>query len=728
VKSHPLPFRSLQRFAFRCCLRKVGLPALLLLCLASPAKAQNPQPNVPPAERSTFEDINRELAQGQVLLDNNDPRATLILRPLAERALASLNAYVGADVLAKPTGPVATPASPAIDGALASATRQTAQAHYLWGVAADRAAQRDVAITALSRALRLAGNPQYANNFLAREALFSLSGIMREGLPLVAPDDALETIARTVHGAMWEPRRFPFELPAALRPPSLEPNDATAKSDGKRELLITAGRVYPALDTSVSALQVITTGGGLARIPPMYRAVAPDALPRVLQLDRMVVGYIRETEGANKGLWQQVVRVYFPSPFLTRNARDDQARAEALSIQFLKVYAMTKAGMGLTNPYAADGVTSIWLSEVSALWPKDDDDPNIRTALGLVMPPLNTPTTGDEEREIEAKPLQKPWFAAGQVDSAPGEIMFFKMTEPRDDSEWLRQIVHEYGHISFPAIGGFRAPLEPYGNGEVGEAIGMLWASTIEPSRLQPHTGKGATLGPGDSEAVFSADLKAHVASVAVPTLRHWNNTGPNSALVRNGENSGLDYLKGLAVYIERVYGAPLLGVASKPLVEVAAAAPDSQSRLTALNTASLLNGLPQAMREPFAPGDKTLPIWLGGALELPTITLTPDELAQRAPRRMKAGERVVAWLYVPPTAASLTIPWRHALPTATGPLKVGGDWKTTAVAAPSGADGALRIDFGPRSGWQRFAFIPSADVVVQNAWFERAATKPGIG
>lgn len=755
-------------------------PALFNAALASKLA---PAPQAP----TTAAALANQIARGEALLEANDQNAVPTLRDAAQQSLVALFAITGPGVITAPPETMPT------DRYTVELIRQATEAHYNWGLAAKHFGNRDASITAFSRAARLAGIIRADDKTLARDALLELSGALQEGLPDYAPDDTLETIATVAHGNLWQPRRFRFDTARLALEPSGPPVSAAggqvalATAPTAHEFLITSGKLFPPFLATT-----MMRGVNLARIPPLYRHVPVTSLPPVLQLDKMIVGYERETDGPNRGLWHKIVNTFYASPYLTKDRRDDRPRAEALCVQFLKMHALVKQGLGLDNPYSNAGVTTLWLSEVSAWWPQDDDDPAVQDALGTRMPLPNTPIVMGGKKiigdDIKTTPLSHPWgvtmtdvdslntvrvvpppggaaatapgppgqpplttpgtasdtpgegaatgAGAGQIDSAWGEIMFFKMTEPRQEAEWLREIAHEYGHVSIPPFNGFQPPQEPYGNGLIGETLGMLWLAAI-PNQFAPDIGvvAGVINQPAPATTNFVKAIDGQVGDNAVAALRFWNTHGPGSSLRAAGTAEGLEYLQGLAVYLERVYGARVLGATLKPLVEHPALTPLSLPATipvirptvgdtNTLNAAALLESSANALREAFAGGHKTLPIWLPGALDLPATKQTLGDFIARAPLQLAAGSRTPGWLQVPPSAATLHIEWQTsaskagAAPTS---LSVEGGWPSrTEAATVPGATGATVIAVGGRQGWQRFAFAPSTNLTLLRAWFER--------
>ncbi|HEY0076667.1 MAG TPA: hypothetical protein VGB77_21470 [Abditibacteriaceae bacterium] len=749
-------------FANLWCALLIGVPSLHA---QAPAVAPgNAAPSNPPTQSLT-----EQIIRGRVLLEAGNSQAITVLQNAAQQSLTPLTNAAGPQILSMP--PENMPRSPAFGLIL----RQAAEAHYWWGMAADRFARRDISLTAYARAARFYAGDRSGTYSAARDALPNLRGGLMEGLPRVAPDDTLDTIATLAHGGLWKPLKLSFNLPDEsfrfVPSGGLGTAQPTAQAQ-PLEFLITDGKLF----MSPAARDV---QGNLVQVPPPFRNIEENALPRVMKMSSVVMGYVRENDGPNRGLWRQVVRVHYSHSSMTAKNRDDRPRAEILALQFLKLHALVERATGLQNPYSTlvrpgeNPVTTIWLSEVSALWPADEDDPAILAALGMVyMPKVNVPGSKPRENtELDISPFSRPWLAAAQSDDAPGDIVFFKVAEPRSEAEWLRQLAHEYGHVVLPPFNGFLPPLEPFGNGVLGETLAMTWIAnavevfdtpqedlaqarrssgaatanaTVDNSAqsagAQLIAGEGglrnAPAAPGND---FRLEVLNHVSLQALMALNDWNEEGPGSPLRKHQRDEGLHYLQGLNTYVERVYGAALLSEIMQSLPRIAEA-PRSNEIVPGLNPTNIfalpvpfstppppmqagafLENLAIALKNPFADGQTTLPIWLPGALLTPTTKMTAPELASRAPMGLKANERAVGWLYVPPAANALRLEWKA--PANAKSLSVEGGWKSAPIASQTpGATRALRLDMAGRSGWQRFAFTPPVDISWSGAWFEKSA------
>ena len=672
-KSDVFLYTLMPFFSFR----RLGALSLPLLA-ATPLCAQElvPLAQAPIALDDKLSSATQTiLTRGQSLLEQNDPSCVPLLRDAAQNALKSLSASANGNALSL---------VPLPDDALTAKLALSAiQAHALWGRAADQFGRRDEAITALVRGKTLlTATRVQPEGTLARDLNLQLNALLRNGLPLVAPDDVLDAIAARSHENMWRARRFDFT------PTAKTALDALPKTS----LLITDGQLFPPAERNHSLVQ----------IPPFYRPdptlaganlqEALDRLPPSLKLNRMIAGYEQVASGPNAGQWRQAVRVFYASPFLTKDKRDDAPRAELLATQFLKVHSLFDSQLGASNLYARgtrdEGVTTLYLLEISALWPQDDDDPVVLTNLGPKMPPVNT---GPKPVTVESSTtaISRPWQAIAGRDEAgaPGEILFWKAGLKRSEGEWTRELFHEYAHVALPPFGGFRPPLEPYGNGLIGETLGMMWAAQ-NPGALDTGTTNDAR-----------ADFLLHVSKQAVPARMAFLGSDPTAPRLA-GSSTDLKFLQGLTVVVERVYGAPLLGRVFAPLAIRGAGTQNLAARRSLLNAQSLLDGLGGVMKTNFA-AKKSLPIYLPAALD---VALDANALSTRAPVQLKAGSHASGWVYVPTGATTLRID----------------SSKISALGTPFKRDGeATRLYFGDKDGWQKIMLVATSDTAIQNARFE---------
>ena len=650
-------------------------------------------------------DLNARLQAATDLLDAGDASSAGELRAVAQSALQALQSTTKTDVLS--AAPGALPG----DSVTLGLTQQAARAHWLWGVAAQRFARRDEAITALARARRFVDASAGASDEspLLRDINIELGKVLSDGLPLIAPDDVLRDIAELIHGNQWTPRTFAFDASAdEINAPQVQ-----SHADD-RQLLVTDGQLFPPPRPGASDLAPLT--------PALYRGLGVQQVPASLKLNKMVAGYARQKSGANQGQWRQVVRVFYASERLTQDKRADLPRARALAEQFLKVHAYYQDELGLSNLYAEGdrdaGVTTLWLLEVSALWPADDKDPRVLAQLGPLMPSVNTgKSTIDAEPEVTA--TMRPWAPiAGNDEKVPGEILFWKAGFERPEAEWLRELFHEYGHVTLPPIGGFRAPLEPYANGFIGETLGMMWAAAnpeqfalkIEDKPVVPTFAPAravdvATAPQADknAEAELRADINEHLQTHALPARALFVAQGPNAPFGETGSSQALLYVTGLNVYLERVYGAPLLGRALAPLAQSSRQAGGVAARRSLLRPGGVFSAVETNWQQPWR-ADKTLPIWLPGAMN---AQLDAQTLVSRGAITLPKGTRATVWLWVPPATGELRIEGKGA-----GNLSV--------IGTPFAAKGDLARVYFAGNGWQKITLVAQENATISESMFVR--------
>ena len=655
-------------------------------------------------------DLSARLQAATDLLDAGDPQSASALRDVAQSALKVLQSTTQTDVLS------AAPGSLPRDSITLGLSQQAARAHWLWGVAAQRFVRRDEAITALARARRLAVIAAGASDdsVLLRDINVELSKVLSDGLPLIAPTDVLGNIAQLVHDDSWTPRSFDFAATsAAIGAPE------TQGGADDLQLLVTDGQLFPPPLPGASDIA--------PRTPALYRNFDEKQLPASLKLNKMVAGYARQNSGANQGQWRQVVRVLYASSRLTEEKRDDLPRARALAEQFLKVHDYYENELGLSNIYAEGdrdaGVTTLWLLEVSALWPADDKDPRVLAQLGPLMPSVNTGKSTAEKLPATTA-LMRPWTPiAGSIESVPEEILFWKAGLQRPEAEWLRELFHEYGHVTIPPVGGLRAPLETYANGYIGETLGMMWAAQnpaqfalklddkpensafVRPVAVAATATATTTASrPEDATlAELRADIVGHLQSHALPARALFVAQGPNASLSEAGDEQSLLYVSGLTVYLERVYGAPLLGRALRPLAQSARNAQGTAARRSLLRPGNLFSALETNWQSPWR-ADNTLPIWLPGALN---ARLDAATLVDRGAITLPKGTRATTWLWVPPGTSELRIEGAGA-----GNLSV--------LGAAFSAKGDIARVYFAANGWQKITLVAQDNATLGAAKFVR--------
>ncbi len=540
-----------------------------------------------------------------------------------------------------------------------------------WGKAAQTFNVRDEAIEAWAQGLATIRTFADANSFSnvavsadERDLRALLNTVLLDGLPLRATTQTLQTLSVEVAKSSWKPTLDTFKIPNLGLPIEYSKvASANAPDATSREFLITSGTL------SLSNV----------RTPSLYASFDAATLPTTLKMNRAVVGYARDGD-----VWQQKVRVLY---CLVDDA--EQTRAEEVTAQFLRVQSLYDNFLGQTNRYATDGVTTLWLTRQSAEWPQTSPADN--------------------------------WSAGAWIDSAPDQMILFRSGEARPEAEWLRETAHEYSHIALPPFAGFELPLEPFGNGRIGETLTMLWADASPSSFFS-----------SDEQSEAQKNCEVHVQRHAIPALMTWLKTDPAKPLSLSGDQNALNQLLGLAIEIERVYGADVLrrslNAASngnyatwrESGIEYSMRRTTTRKPMV-LHASDLLRAFQNVMH--VVPANTA--IWLTGALQHRSasgsiIDFLPDELARRAPLVLKAGESATGWIYFPTNAKTLRLDYKdlssNKAAAAQTIIQIEGDWKTTITRH------TLTIAVGRRTGWQKITVRAVRAATLNGAQFERNA------
>jgi hypothetical protein len=124
-------------------------------------------------------------------------------------------------------------------------------------------------------------------------------------------------------------------------------------------------------------------------------------------------------------------------------------------------------------------------------------------------------------------------------------IYLYASQTPRPPGEWLREVAHEYGHVSFPGLGGFEDTDDPWVDGHLAELLFPKWlASCGTPEWL-----------PWDVEAWTSE--AAQRRALLLSTFR---SAGPDGALLEGKDAAARDHFLGLVLEVEDRVGPQTFG------------------------------------------------------------------------------------------------------------------------------------------------------------------------
>jgi len=119
-------------------------------------------------------------------------------------------------------------------------------------------------------------------------------------------------------------------------------------------------------------------------------------------------------------------------------------------------------------------------------------------------------------------------------------IYIYDLNGFTDPVEMAREVAHEYGHATLPAVGQYDAP-EQWANGFLGEKLYMRWmASALAEGWLKPADAMGAT----------AEGLAGYVAKHIDPLIARAAKVGPGLRLKEKSAEAMDDYI-GLALYAD---------------------------------------------------------------------------------------------------------------------------------------------------------------------------------
>jgi len=373
----------------------------------------------------------------------------------------------------------------------------------------------------------------------------------------------------------------------------------------------------------------ITAPASEPKTAPLYRNIPPSQLPSELASTQILYIYSIPASSYFSGLATLQLKVRFSDPSdatLAAHLGQMMLQAKLIDDQFLN---------------RKPAVLTLWLETVAADWPNS----------------MNA---------------NSPWEAAAKIDSEPNSIMIFRIHEPRTDTEWMRELMHEYGHVAWPDFKTFEPPIEPNANGVLSETMAPIWFAQN-------------TENDGDNKRV----VYPLIQQTALPILKNWLKKGPDSQTATGTNEQARQYLQGLCVYIDRVYG-------TKVLSRVMAKLKDRN------NTAKdILNALPGIFEQ-----DAINSIYLPtAAIDVP---LDPSSLVNKS--AVPYAAKIVEFqIYIPSGTTEIDIPW-----TGEGTVSA----KSTFGA--SVRQQKLTLDMKGFSGWLKLQLQIDGNVTLKDATFSK--------
>ena len=123
-------------------------------------------------------------------------------------------------------------------------------------------------------------------------------------------------------------------------------------------------------------------------------------------------------------------------------------------------------------------------------------------------------------------------------------IYIYDLNSFKNPVEMAREIAHEYGHATLPAVGGFKEP-EDWGNGYLGEKMYMRYLrDEMKAKRIEPIDVMDATLEQLD------AWVKLHVD----PLVQRTADEGPQFGLLEGTGAAAMDAYIGVNLLLDQIF------------------------------------------------------------------------------------------------------------------------------------------------------------------------------
>ena len=228
-------------------------------------------------------------------------------------------------------------------------------------------------------------------------------------------------------------------------------------------------------------------------------------------------------------------------PILTAYTVDPKSVAEKRSWRFNKMTALYKKNAN-TDPEAMDTFTQkfriMWTDKVNDALvtelAKSVIYAEALTAAYMGMPPRFTGNDGIVNFWItdEGK-------AGGELYNE--NIYIYSANTQRSGQEWIREIAHEYSHLTLPPVGGYIEP-EWSASGYLGELLVMSWATRNERPKEFAY-----------ADALNPIDInKTQISTLISSFLKN----GLDGLDETSSSRDAMDIFLGFALYVEETRGA----------------------------------------------------------------------------------------------------------------------------------------------------------------------------
>lgn len=444
-----------------------------------------------------------------------------------------------------------------------------------------------------------------------------------------ANNDPLDILSVNIQSALQQSQQNGFPQSAA---PDVLADIATFADHNQWQMKSNLFDVANPLGTNESTFFIYTDGNITApatdpKTAPIYRNIPISQLPAELNSTQILYIYSIPASSYYSGLATLQLKVRFSDP-------GDAALAAHLAQMMLQAKLIDDNFLN-RNP----AVLTLWLESVGADWPNPTD-------------------------------TKSNWEAAAKVDSEPNSIMVFRIHEPRTDTEWMRELMHEYGHVAWPDFKTFVPPIEPNANGVLSETMTPIW--------FAQNT---------DDDEDNKKIIYPLIQQTALPVLQNWLHEGPNSEMATGTDEIARQYLQGLCVYVDRVYGTKVLSDAIAKIKDHNNTAKD------------ILDVFPESITN-----NEIKSIYLPAAAINAPIDLT--SLINKSPVNFTTNTAVDFQIYIPKETTQISIPW-----TGEGTISAKSTFGTSVANQQK-----LILDVKGISGWYKLQLQLDGNVALKDA------------
>jgi len=449
-------------------------------------------------------------------------------------------------------------------------------------------------------------------------------------------NDPLDILSGNIQSALLQSLQTGFPQSAA---PDVLADIATFADHSEWQMKSNLYDVANPLSSSESTFFIYTDGNLKSptsdpKTAPLYRNIPLSQLPPELNSAQILYVYSILASTYYSGLATLQLKVRFSDSkdvALAAHVAQMMLQAKLIDDNFL-----------IRKP----AVLTLWLESVAADWPNSVD-------------------------------ANSPWEAAAKIDSEPNSIMVFRMYEPRTDTEWMRELIHEYGHVAWPDFKTFAPPIEPNANGILSETMAPIWLA------------QNAETDEENKKIVYPL-----IEQTALPVLQNWLKNGPDSQIAIGDNEQARQYLQGLCVYVDRVYGTKVLS--------------DIIGKFNNQNKTAkdILDVLPETIAN-----NEIKSIYLPAAAMNVPIDLS--SLIHKSPVNYTTKTDVDFQIYIPSGTTKMSIPW-----TGDGTISS----KSTFGTASSHQQ-KLTININNKiTGWQKLSLQVEGNLLLGNVFFETNA------